>query len=52
MVVTPTMNYASGTWTLSKEHERKIQSTQREMLRFVIQTKRKLRHRIRMKIKW
>ena len=21
MVITPTMNYASGTWTLSKEHE-------------------------------
>ena len=33
MVVTPTVNYASGTWTLTKEHERMIQSTQRKMLR-------------------
>ena len=31
--------YAAGTWTLSKEHERKIQSTQRKMLRLIIQTK-------------
>ena len=35
------MNYASGTWTLSKEHERMIQSTQRKMLRLIIQIKRK-----------
>ena len=41
MVITPTMNYASGTWTLSKEHERMVQSTQRIMLRLIIQTKRK-----------
>ena len=41
MVIIPTMNYASGTWTLSKEHERMIQSTQRKMLRLIIQTKRK-----------
>ena len=41
MVITPTMNNASGTWTLSKEHERMIQSTQRKMLRLLIQTKRK-----------
>ena len=41
MVVTPTMNYASGTWTLSQEHERMIQSTQRKMLRLIMQTKRK-----------
>ena len=40
-VVFPTMNYASGTWTLTKEHERMIQSTQRKMLRLIIQTKRK-----------
>ena len=38
MVITPTMNYASGTWTLSKEHERMIQSTQRKMLRLIIHT--------------
>ena len=41
MVITPTLSYASGTWTLSKEHERMIQSTQRKMLRFIVQTKRK-----------
>ena len=29
------------TWTPSKEHERMIQSTQRKMLRLIIQTKRK-----------
>ena len=38
-VVSPTMNYASGTWTLAKEDERKIHSTQRKMLRLIIQTK-------------
>ena len=31
-VITPTINYVSGTWTLTKEHERMIQSTQRRML--------------------
>ena len=40
-VVSPTMNYASGTWTFTKEHERMIQSTQRKMLRLIIQTKRR-----------
>ena len=40
-VVSLTMNYASGTWTLTKEHERMIQSTHRKMLRFIIQTKRR-----------
>ena len=29
-VVVPTMNNASGTWTLTKEHERMIQSAQRK----------------------
>ena len=33
--------HPEGTWTHSKEHERMIQSTQRKMLRFIIQTKRK-----------
>ena len=32
---------AAGTWVPNKEHERMIQSTQRKMLRFIIQTKRK-----------
>ena len=39
--VSPTHCYAAGTWTPSKEHERMIQSTQRKMLRLIIQTKRK-----------
>ena len=30
---TPTPTYASGTWALSKEHERMIKSAQRKMLR-------------------
>ena len=38
-VVSPTMNYASGTRTVTKKHERMIQSTQRKMLRRIIQTK-------------
>ena len=41
MVIFATMNYASGTWTLSKENERMVQSTRRKMLRLIIQTKRK-----------
>ena len=41
MVVTPTLSYDSGTWTLSEEHERMIRSTQRKMLRLIVQTKRK-----------
>ena len=40
--VSPTLCYAAGTWTPSKEHERMIQSTQRKMLRLIIQTKRKI----------
>ena len=36
-VVSPTMNDASGTWTPTKEYERMIQSTQRKMLRLIIQ---------------
>ena len=35
------LSYASGTWTLSREHERMIRSTQREMLRFIVQSKKK-----------
>ena len=41
MVFTPTMNYASGTWTKSEKHEKMIQSTQRKTLRLIVQTKRK-----------
>ena len=39
--VSPTVCYAAGTWAPNKEHERMIQSTQRKMLRLIIQTKRK-----------
>ena len=48
-VVSPTMNYASGTWTLTKEHERMIQSTQRKMLHFIIQTKRRYKKIVKQK---
>ena len=41
MVITQTLSYASGTWTPPEEHERMIRSTQRKMLRFIVQTKRK-----------
>ena len=41
MMITPTLSYASGTWTLSKKHERMIRSTQRKILRFFVQSKRK-----------
>ena len=34
MVISPTLSYASGTLTLTKELGRMIRSTQREMLRF------------------
>ena len=39
--VSPTVCYTAGTWAPNKEHERMIQSTQRKMLRPIIQTKRK-----------
>ena len=41
MVITPTLTYASGTRTLLQEHEKLIRSTQRKMLRLIVQTKRK-----------
>ena len=31
--VSPTLCYAAGTWTPSREHERMIQSTQRKLLK-------------------
>ena len=39
--ISPTICYAAGTWTPNKEHERMIQSTQRKMLRLIIQIKRR-----------
>ena len=41
MVITPTMTYASGTWTLTLKHEKMIKTAQRKMLRLIVQTKRK-----------
>ena len=41
MVITPTLTYASGTWTLTLKHEKMIKTAQRKMLRLIIQTKRK-----------
>ena len=41
IVITPTLTYASGTWTLSQKHERMIKTAQRKMLRLIVQTKRK-----------
>ena len=41
MVITPTLTYASGTWTLTLKHEKMIQTAQRKMLRLIVQTKRK-----------
>ena len=38
--VSPTICYAAGTRAPNKENERMIQSTQRKMLRLIIQTKR------------
>ena len=35
------MTYASGTWTLSQKHEKMIKTSQRKMLRPVVQTKKK-----------
>ena len=39
--VSPAICYAAGTWTPNKDYEIMIQSTQRKMLRLIIQTKRK-----------
>ena len=49
--VTPTICYASGTWAPSKEHERMIQSAQRKMLRLIIQTKRRYKKIVKLKVK-
>ena len=39
--ISPTICYAARTWAPNKEHEIMIQSTQRKMLRLIIQTKSK-----------
>ena len=50
-VITPMICHASGTWTPTKEHERMIQSTQRKMLRLIIQTKRRHKKIVKQKVK-
>ena len=47
MVITPTLTYASGIWTLTKTHERMIKSAQRTTLRLIVQTKG--RYKMKMK---
>ena len=47
--ISPTICYAAGTWTPNKEHGRMIQSTQRKMLRLIIQTKKRNTQRSRNK---
>ena len=49
--VSPTICYAAGRWAPNKEHERMIQSTQRKMLRLIIQTKRRYKKIEKQEIK-
>ena len=49
--ITMTICYASGTCAPTKEHERMIQSTQRKMLRLIIQTKRRYKNIMKHKVK-
>ena len=51
MVITPTLTYACATWTLTKEHERMTKSTQREMLRLIIQKESTNKNRKKKKTK-
>ena len=44
-VVTPTIMHGVGTRTTTEEHEKMIRTTQRRMLRLIIQTKRKYKHK-------
>ena len=48
-VISPTISYASGTWTPTKEHERNTQSTQCKMLRLIIQKKSRYRKIVKRK---
>ena len=47
MVITPTLTYVSGTWTLSQEHENLIRSTQRKMLRLIVETQRQYKTKVK-----
>ena len=44
-------SYASGTWAPTKDRERMVQSTQRKMLRLIIQTKRRNKKIVKHKVK-
>ena len=44
-VATPTIMYGARTWTTTKEHENMIRTTQRRMLRLIIQNKRKYKNK-------
>ena len=50
-VVSPTMKCASGTWTLTKERERMIQSTQRGKIRPMISSTQKTWIALKMKMR-
>ena len=49
--ITPTICYASGTLAPTQEHERMLQSAQRNMLRLIIQTKRRYKKIVKHKVK-
>ena len=49
--VSPTVCYAAGTRAPTKEHEKMIQTTQRKMLRLIIQTKRRYKKIVKHKVK-
>ena len=51
MVIIPTLTCASGTWTLTKKHEKMIKTAQRKMLRLIIQTKRKYKTKRKLQAK-
>ena len=52
MVITPTLTYASGTWTLSQKHERIIKNAQRKMLRLIVLRKRKYKLTQKRNTRW
>ena len=49
--ITPTICYVSGTWAPTNEHERMLQSSQRKVLRLIIQTKRRYKKIEKHKVK-
>ena len=45
MIISPTLGYACGTWTLTEERQRMIRSTQRKMLQLIVQTRKNTKKR-------